>query len=253
MAVVQAPAGAIDGHRRPLRLGHVLVRIEDLLIVTWRAPEASLRSRLPAILQPVTRHGEGFVSAVLFRNRGLRPALLGLPRFDATQMNLRSYVLDPATGETGSVFFHGLYLGRRWLAAASRHLLGPRFRHLPIVIRVRREGERVAAWEARSRDGSVRLLAHENGGALDAETLDLLTNPHTGYVADARGRLRRWSIWHRPQRVRTLAVDSAHVSALAGITLGAPISALYVDAVDYEVYLPAIRYGRAEDATSSNA
>src|SRR3989441_11878969 len=103
--MIDAPAGDIDRLRRPLRLGHVLVTLEDLLIVTWRVPEADLRRHIPSGFQPVMDAGAGLVSAVLFHNRALRPAVAGFPRMQSFQMNVRAYVRAPRSGEPGSVFF----------------------------------------------------------------------------------------------------------------------------------------------------
>jgi uncharacterized protein YqjF (DUF2071 family) len=239
MTLVHAPLGAIDTMRRPLRPGHVLVTLEDQIIVTWRAGEAALRRHLPHTLTPVVRGGDAFVSAVLFRNRALRPAVPGIPRLGSRQMNVRSYVLDPTTGEPGSVFFHGLYVSRRWLARVSSRLFDVAFEYRPFTIEARHDGARLVDWHARSRDGRVDVAAHAGDFAIDEPTLDLLTNAHTGYVRDARGTLRVWSIWHRPQTIHTAVVDHATVTDLPALDLGAPESALYVRSVDYEIYLPA--------------
>src|SRR5262245_7714481 len=53
VTAIHAPVGDIGRRRKPLRLGHVLMTLEHMLIVTWRVPEAELRRHLPAALQPV--------------------------------------------------------------------------------------------------------------------------------------------------------------------------------------------------------
>ena len=238
MTVLQAPLGPIDRGRRPLRAGHVLVTLEQLAIVTWPIAEATLRPHLPPSLRPVVRNGHAFVSAALFRNRALRPAVLGIPRMTSFQMNVRSYVFDPVSGEPDSVFFHGLYLSRRWLVALSSRLLGVRFQHLSLTVAARHEGERVARYEARAADGRVNVLAQEADQAVGQEMLGFLTNPHTGYVLGRDDVLRCWSIWHRPQEVHTMAVNRATVAPVAALGVGAPQWAFYVRSIDYEVYLP---------------
>lgn len=245
VATLQAPVGFMEGRRRPLRPGHVLVTIEDLLIVTWEVPEAKLRKRLPCGLVPWSRDGSARMSALLFRNRALRPARLGFPRFSCTQMNLRSYILDPRTGEAGSVFFHGLFLGAAWLTHASSLLFRVPFRALPFSLQVERDGNRIRLWEAASADGTLRVAAREmdKANSLDAGTLDLLTNPHTGFFErSGRQDLRAWSIWHRSQTLHTMTIEEAKIHPLdeIGIAGGrAPACGLYVPSIDYEVYLPA--------------
>jgi len=238
MTMLEAPLGAIDRMRRPLRVGHVLVTLEQLAIVTWPIAEATLRAQLPSSLRPVVRNGHAFVSAALFRNRALRPAVLGVPRITSFQMNVRSYIFDPVSGEPDSVFFHGLYLSRRWLVALSSRLFGVPFQHLPLTVAARHEGDRVTGYEARATDDRVNILAQEDDQAVDREMLGFLTNPHTGYVLGHDGVLRCWSIWHRPQNVHTMAMNRAMVAPVAALGVGDALWGYYVRSIDYEVYLP---------------
>jgi uncharacterized protein YqjF (DUF2071 family) len=237
VTLIQAPRGEIDRMRQPLRLGHVLVTLDDVLIVTWRVPEPDIRRHLPPALEPVVDNGAGFISAVLFRNRSLRPAVVGFPRMRSLQMNVRVYVRGTRDRASGSVFFLGLYVSRPWIARLSSSLFGVPFRDLPFEVTTRDAGGTVE-WEARSPDGRIAIHAREDDGDVDAKTLDLLTNPHTAYFLDRRGVLRRWSIWHRSQMVRTMRVDGAIVASLSDLALGPLLPALYVRSVDYEVYLP---------------
>jgi hypothetical protein len=238
---LEAPVGLMAGRRRPSRPGHVRVTIEDLLIATWELPEARLARLLPPGLRIWSRGGRGLVSAVLFRNRALRPAWLGFPRLACPQLNLRIYLADPA-GRPGAVFFPGLFLGSRRLARWAAWITGVPFRSIAFGIQVDRTGDALS-WGASSPDGAVRVVAREAPPAtpIDTATLDLLTNVHTGIVRDARGRLRSWSIWHPNQVVRTMAVDEMRLAPLAEVTAepGEPAWVFYVEAVAYEVYLPA--------------
>jgi len=72
MTVQEAPVGLMEGRRKRLRPGNVLVSLEDLLIVSWEMPDSTLQKALPAGLLPVSSAGKAFASAVLFRNRGPR-------------------------------------------------------------------------------------------------------------------------------------------------------------------------------------
>ena len=51
--------------------------LENLLIATWRVPDAELRRHLPRTLEPVIEDGACYVSAVVFRNRAVRLAVTG--------------------------------------------------------------------------------------------------------------------------------------------------------------------------------
>jgi hypothetical protein len=80
--------------------------------------------------------------------------------------------------------------------------------------------------------------------APDSETLDLLTNPHTGFIPASGGSLVTWSLWHRNQQLRLMQVEELRIASIekVGLALGSPVSALLVDSVDYEVYLPALSF-----------
>jgi len=223
----------------------VLVTIEDLLVLTWDVPTAVLQKQLPPGLVPVSRDGVSRVSALIFRNRGLRPAFSAFPRFSCAQMNLRSYVLHPQTGEEGTVFFHGLFLASPLLARFSAWSFGVPFRPLPLRVRTERAPDGVVGWEATSGDGSICIRAREeeSAGATESATLDSLTNPHTGIVGSRGGRgFRMWSIWHRPQTLRTMKVEACRIGPLEVVGLRdlTNLRALLVDSIDYEVYLPAV-------------
>jgi len=238
MSVLRAPLGEIERQRRPLRFGHVVVTIEDLLIVTWQISEIKLRVHLPPEIKPVIRDAHALLSAVVFRNRAIRPAVAGFPRIHSCQMNLRSYVLDVETAAPGSVFFHGLFVSRPWLARLSAWVFGIPFQYLPMTIAAEYDGDRVISCEVRASDGMI-IRVHDADISIDESTLDLVTNPHTAYFLDRRDRLRTWSIWHRPQELQTMAVEQANGGKLAGFDLTTLPSALYVRSIDYEVYLPA--------------
>lgn len=241
-----APGGAMAERRR--RLGPLAVRVTltDLLILTWRLPPAELRRHLPPELEPVVEGGDAFVGALLFRNRALRPAALGLPRLGCSQVNVRSYVRDPESGEPGSVYFHGFHPRPRWLAAWSRLVF--RLPTTPLPLRVRRAGG--GGWRAGSADGSVEIAAHPAAIPLDLSPrlADLLTNVHTGYAPTPRGGLLRWTIWHPPQELHPMTVDAFHLRPLArfGLADCRPDLAVLVERVDYEVHLPARRVRGAQ-------
>jgi uncharacterized protein YqjF (DUF2071 family) len=240
VTAINGPNGDIGRRRKPLRLGHVLMTLEHLLIVTWRLPETEVRRHLPPALRPVVEDGSGFVSAVVFRNRALRPAVIEFPSLGMSQMNVRVYVRSPRTGEPGSVFFLGLYGTRRLLVRVSSRLFGLPIHYLAFEVTARDHSGGIE-WSARAGDGRLAIHAREADADMKEPTLDLLTNPHTGYFLDRRGVLRRWSIWHRPQRLHTMHVESATLDCMPDLNdlkAASLLPALFVRSVDYEVYFP---------------
>jgi uncharacterized protein YqjF (DUF2071 family) len=250
---LQAPVGQMEGRRRPLRLGHVLVTIQDLLIVTWRRDPGELHSLLPPVLAPATVDGAAFSSVLVFRNRALRPAYLRFPRFSGPQVNVRTYVLDPATGRAGAVYFHSIELASRAVSTLARTLLRVPFFHRRF--RLERRGHGGANWSARGDGIDVSAVEGEARPAPDS-LVDLWTNPHSGYFVAPSGRLKGWSIWHRAQQLRSLHAERLILEPAARIGLEgrAPVSIYLVESVDYEVYLPprTVRVGAVQaDPTQS--
>lgn len=244
MAVLEAPVGLMEGQRCPLRVGHVQVTLRDLLILTWHVREAAIRSSLPKGIVPVLHNGQALVSALLFHNHALRPAIFGIPRLRCPQLNLRTYIRDPFSNEPGSVFFHGFYLNPAWFAWISSRVFKIPCGSLPLHLRTTLGDRGLVSWVAASRDNSVAIRAREcpSSRKVDSDLLDLLTNVHTGYAPDQEpGLLRTWRIWHRNQRLRTMDVDQVRIEPLDRLNLGLtkPDLAFYVEAVDYEVYFPA--------------
>lgn len=235
--MIEAPVGQMEGRRRPLRPGNVLVTLDDLLIVTWRRDPASLTPLLPVGLVPVQHDGACFSSALLFRNRALRPVPFGFPRFSGPQVNVRSYVVDPLTGQPGAVYFHSLELAARALSAFSRALFRVPFGHRSFAIRSSRGPAR---WIAQGDGVDIEAAESDSPHAVAPALLDLWSNSHSGYFVNASGRLRGWSIWHRAQTLRAMTLQrfSLEPSARIGLDGIEPVSVYLVDSIDYEVYLP---------------
>jgi uncharacterized protein YqjF (DUF2071 family) len=96
----------------------------DCLYLNWSVP----RECLPVLPEPLRYElrgapgqESGFVSAVLFRQAGLRLGALPIPSLAYPQFNVRSYVLD-AEG-TPAVFFHRM-LVPGWVVPGARLVAG---------------------------------------------------------------------------------------------------------------------------------
>jgi hypothetical protein len=78
------------------------LRVRDLVIASWETSRESIRSVLPAALEPAEVNGRLLVSIVAFHVRGGR--LGRLPILPFTQLNVRTYV---TWKEEPAVFFVG--------------------------------------------------------------------------------------------------------------------------------------------------
>jgi hypothetical protein len=203
--------------------------VRDCLYVNWALPRQQLPPPPEPLRYELHRHGSesyGFVSAVLFRQRGLRLAAVPWLRLSYPQLNVRCYVLD----EEGvpAVLFHSLLVpgwvvplarvtGQGWLARA--HLEFPR---PSLEIR-----EEAWTWRAVARgclEISGRAASPRTGGGpqLGAwpRTCDYFRRRDRGFVL-AGDRLRRIETSHGTTTSWPMEIEVGDDALVRGV-LGMP-------------------------------
>jgi uncharacterized protein YqjF (DUF2071 family) len=218
-------------------------RWHELLFAHWAVPSEPLRARLPAGLELDTFAGEAWLGLVPFRMSAVRlrgtPALPGVSAFP--ELNLRTYVRHGA--HRGVWFFSldaasriGVRIARAWFhlpyfdarMACEEHAGEVRYRSL-------RTHRGAPPAELVARYAPVAPVERAR-----PETLEhFLTERYCLFTADARGRLLRGDIHHRPwplQRARAeLERDTlAEASGLAR-PVGAPLLH-YAHALDVLIF-----------------
>lgn len=190
--------------------------VQDCLYVNWALPSERL-PRLPAPLRydlhAVDGGGQcGFVSALLFRQKGLRMTAVPWMKLTYPQLNLRFYVLDDH-GEP-SVFF-GTMMVPPWVAplarVAGQPFFGPGLLDYP---RPSRQREAPSwRWRATAR-GTLLLAARQAAPRAQPQpaigswesTCDYFRRRDRGYVRAGAG-LRRIETTHAPTTLWPMAVD----------------------------------------------
>lgn len=198
---------------------------EDLLFAHWPCPVSALRRLIPAALDIESFDGSGWVGVVPFRMSGVK--LRAMPRVPGAhafpELNVRTYVRH---GDKPGVWFFSLDAGSRLAVSAARasfHL--PYFRADMNIVRdgdvVRysatriQPGARPASFDARyGPSGPVTPAA---AGSLE----HFLVERYCLYAANARGRLWRGDIHHRPWPLQPAHARISHntMAEAAGIAL----------------------------------
>lgn len=174
----------------------------DLLFAHWRVDARALRELVPPTLELDTFDGEAWVGVVPFRMTGVR--VRGLPPVPGTsafaELNLRTYVRH--RGKSG-VYFFALDAESALAVRAARFLF-----HLPYYdarMQCRRVGDDVEYDSVRTHPGaSPARFAARYGPSGDVHTSirgtleHWLTERYCLFAVDARSRVHRADIHHRP-------------------------------------------------------
>jgi uncharacterized protein YqjF (DUF2071 family) len=180
----------------------------DLLFAHWPLPEAVLRPHVPAGVPIDTFDGTAWIGVTPFEIvgahlHGLSP-LPGLSRFP--ELNLRTYT---TIGGRPGIWFFSLDAASRAAVMAARLTYRLPYRHASMAIS--RSGERIA-YRSRARAVPATFVAtYEPVGSPTAPapgTLEhFLTERYCLYTLDARRRLRRADIHHRPWPLQPARAD----------------------------------------------
>lgn len=215
-------------------------RWEDLVLVTYAAPDELLRSRLAPGLELDRWEGRACVSLVGFRFLGTRVRGVRVPRHvDFPEVNLRFYVREGSgDGARRGVMFVREYVPRRAITAVARAVYNEPYRTAPMRGEVSVEGG------VRSVSYGVRVGGREQtfGVESDAETfvpgegtIEHFFKEHRwGYGRSRRGRPLRYEVDHpvwAVHRVRSWSVDVDWVAMYGkewGVIEGAePVSVVH--------------------------
>lgn len=243
----------------------VSIALRDLIYLSYPVPAARLREFVPTALPLNTIEKEwGLLSIVLMKNTAVRPAWLPWSPIVYDQLNLRTYVRDPHTGEE-AVFFIESAINSRLM------LLGPRlfslpWEYMPITFRSLRgqRGNR-ASYVAGGLfhdpiDIEVRAMPEDKappGPYETEEAIRHITTPQIGYMASGE-RVHRFRVAYphvppvKGEVVRCLFPYVVSKGLLTEAEVQKPSSVLIVDRVDFLVLMPPKRLiagpaGRSEE------
>ena len=95
------------------RLLCVRMTLNNVVYISYAVPATKLRKIVPEPLQLATSGKDtAFISIVILRNTRVRLRILPLFRFNYSQLNIRTYVIDPISGQ------HAVYFIRSGITSA---------------------------------------------------------------------------------------------------------------------------------------
>jgi hypothetical protein len=227
------------------------MNLRNVLYISYLLPEARVRPVVPANLPLDTWDSVGvFVSIVSMSCRSVRLSYLPWPVFNYNQLNLRTYVVDPSTGNR-AVYF--LQSGVTSAATSySTKAIGISWQHISYDLNVYCENENdhemyIAAgnWNGEIRINASVLWPGERDDRQDnLEAIEKhITTPLVGFIGPP-GRVRRFEIRHHSLEVLSGWLKDIDLPlVLSNGLLGKeemlkPHNVLYVPEAEFRVLLP---------------
>lgn len=228
--------------------------LRDMLYVSYLIPSDRISRFLPPVLKPALVDGEHvFVSLVIFRGKTSGAATIPTPRIPFDQVNIRTYVIDSATGKP-SVYFVHCGISGGLITFLYRALSGMPVEHTPFSIEPEKARDGTySRYEVSGRwHGTFTIDAEEISPALTdlrpfpnvREAIDYLIDPLVGFYSDGP-IVRRLEVYHDPliPRVcRPVKIIFPYLSQLGIVPadeVALPHSMLLIPFTPFLIYLPA--------------
>lgn len=245
MTAFPAPPASRTATPRPA----LTARWTNLLLITYRAPEALLRRYLHPALELDRWEGMTHVSLVAFDFEQTRIFGLRIPGFEHfPEINLRTYV---RFGDARGVVFVRELVPSRITAGIARLWYNEPYRAVPLRSEVTRTAGRLRArrsWRSGGREHVVDVEAAPDGQVPPASDVEHHFKEHEwGFGRTRDGRLLRYRVTHPVWAVHE--VTGVDVSVGFGTTYGddwsfldsaAPASVIFAAGSPVSVFRPTI-------------
>jgi len=202
----------------------------DVIFLHYQVEPDALKAFLPPSLQPDLFGGSAWVSLVAFDMINVRPwyAPAFSPISDFHEVNLRTYVQH---GNRPGVYFLRIYAAKLISVALARTLSILPYRHAPITRRIAQDD--VRSFDLRSVEEGWALRYRIGSPNDKASTLDTWLTERYCLYQNARGRLHRYHVHHRPWPLNTVnVIDPPQLDRWHDLQLGHVTSAHYSSGVE---------------------
>jgi uncharacterized protein YqjF (DUF2071 family) len=228
--------------------------LRNLLFINYAVAPERVRQLVPSQFDLETRQDErgnarAFVSAVPFEVAEIRSSALSMPGLRFNQINYRAYLISP---EGGAVYFLGLKVGSRMVAASASFL------HLPVsyeAIGLSVSAETVGDVSRALRygveaEGLAAYVSLEAGGASSnavsdpAVSSEFISERPVGFIRSTGGDTYKIAVEHprlEAVRARVESVRSPLLESLGILDPGGsemPHSVLYVKEALFDAGTP---------------
>jgi len=226
--------------------------LHHVLYISYLVPESRVRKLVPEELPlAVVDPDHVFVSVVMLQSAGVRLSLLPFPKFTYNQVNIRTYVLDPHSGQQ-AVFFLQSGVTSSVISLLTRSI-GIPWQHISVELET--STDRKGNYQSYRADGiwgqpfsiiaegapeaSLQIAPFEDAG----KAISYLVRPLMGFFGQ-KGKVRGFKIWHPEVQPHGGLIKQIQFPLLKSLNLldepaiSKPDSILLVPNAYFYIYMP---------------
>ena len=220
----------------------VKMELQNVLYLSYLVPVDRLRPLVPPGLRLNATGSAVFLSIVAMQCRKVHLSFLGWPSVSYDQLNLRTYVIDPKTGDPAVYFFRS-GVSSNLIPVATR-LLGIPWERISFSLAAEQDGSGADFYKAAGDwNGEIEIqMKSAPAEDSDATVIDVITGPLAGFIGSGE-RLKRIAIKHQVLDVRRLSLLQirfplpVEAGLLAAPELEKPDSVLIVPESQFSVFI----------------
>jgi len=234
------------------KITRVEMSLHHVLYISYLVPESRVRKLVPeelplAVLDP----DHVFVSVVILQSAGVRLSSLPFPKFTYNQVNIRTYVLDPKSGQQ-AVFFLRSGVTSSVVSLLTRSI-GIPWQHISAELEISTDKRgKYQSYRAGGIWGQPFSVEAEGTPELptkiapfkdENEAVSYLVRPLTGFFGK-KGKVQGFTIWHPEVQPHGGLIKQIHFPLLKSLNLleesaiGKPDSILLVSNAYFYIYMP---------------
>jgi hypothetical protein len=234
----------------------VRMTLRDVFYVSYVLPAKILQPLVPEALRLAVRgDGAAFVSLVALRSTQVRLTSFPFIRFNYNQLNIRTYVIDPVSGQPAVYFIRSGVTSH--LISLAAGTLGIPWEFIKFAINFAGSKEIRSSKISGDFEGRFALKLHSAENSSQApfffqdrkEAVDFLIRPLIGFSGNSR-RLARFTIQHpevQPESWALEELDCPILNKLVPVeSTGNPHSVFYLPVADFSIYMPPERIKKKE-------
>ncbi|MFC1983237.1 DUF2071 domain-containing protein [Chloroflexota bacterium] len=226
--------------------------LHHVLYVSYLVPESRVRGLVPEVLPlAVVDRDNVFVSIVILQSSGVRLSSLPFPKFTYNQVNIRTYVLDPHSGQQ-AVFFLRSGVTSPVISLLTRSI-GIPWQHISAELETSNDnkgnyqsyraggiwGQSFSITAAGTSEHPIKIAPFEDAN----EAISYLVRPLMGFFGQ-KGKARGFRIWHpevQPHGGLLKHIDFPLLQSLNLLdesAISKPDSILFVPNAYFYIYMP---------------
>jgi hypothetical protein len=235
------------------KLLKIRMHLYHVLYVSYLLPVSNIGPHIPGKITLNTFEPDKvFVSIVCMKCANVRLSQLPWPSFNYDQLNIRTYVKDPVTGNDAVYFMHSGVTSR--MTSYATRLIGIPWQNIPfsVVVEGIRENTDYINYRAHGNwNGTIKIGASHNESninrdetSVDSESLtEHITGPLIGLIGSGES-IMRFGIRHRPLDIMSGELAEIDFPLLNSMGLMEeedmmqPRSVLLVPEAEFTVLLP---------------